>query len=142
MKSGWIAVVAVVGAVLAGCGPTEVGGEAGERLTSAASPLVTCSTTCWGGATLSCSGTKCSGADSVYVECDGAFQQCPSCEYFVGTSVNSYEEACSSALQSARDNAAEYCGPFGGGERSISRLCVHDANTPPYRGSYRVCCNT
>jgi hypothetical protein len=130
----------IVLGTLVACGTTETE-ERTEVLGSVSSALATCSTTCFDGSSVTCQGTRCSANDGVFVECDGIFWSCPPrCQSFIGTSEESYEQACENALQVAQQDGAAYCAPFGG-IKSVSRLCVRDANTPPFHGSYRVCCN-
>jgi hypothetical protein len=83
MMRGWIAVVALISAVLVGCGGVEADTDP-ETLGGISSALSTCSTTCPNGTTLSCTGTSCSASDGVSVQCDGTYQYCPpspSCAY-------------------------------------------------------------
>jgi hypothetical protein len=136
MMRNWMAVVGFVGAVLVGCGGTEAATD-GETLDTVAGALATCSTQCSTGVTLSCAGGTCSAQDGVSVQCDGAYQYCPSnCQWFTGVADTSYADACASALQ----QGTSYCAAHGG-TKSRSRLCVHDSNTPPYAGQYYFCCN-
>lgn len=67
-----------VAALLAGCGgPIETQAPE-ETLESVSSALVTCSTTCSSGTTLSCQGTTCSASNGTSVQCDGVYQYCAS----------------------------------------------------------------
>ncbi|QSQ27142.1 hypothetical protein JY651_20490 [Pyxidicoccus parkwayensis] len=57
------------------------------------------------------------------------------CWWFTCNSDFSYEEACAGALEAGTD----YCASRGGVD-SRSRLCAHNATTPPYQGNYLFCC--
>ncbi|MBN9682648.1 MULTISPECIES: hypothetical protein [unclassified Corallococcus] len=67
---------ALVIATMAACGGVE-SGDASEELGQVSGALSTCSTTCASGATVACSGNACSSVDGQYVQCDGAYQYCP-----------------------------------------------------------------
>ncbi len=84
MKRTLAVLAALFSLSLLGCGGTPV--EA-EPVGEVSQELVTCSTTCSGGQTLSCSGTTCSAVDNQSVTCDGVTTACacaglPSCSLY------------------------------------------------------------
>jgi hypothetical protein len=137
MVRAWLAVVVLLGAMQVGCGDTEARTDVEPPGSVHASNICSASTQCSDGTGRSCSGAvQCSASSGDFVQCDGSYQYCPVCRWMTGVSDNSYEEACAAALQSG----TEFCSSRGG-VKSTSRLCRLDANTPPYRGQYNVCCN-
>lgn len=93
MKRSLIAMAAFVSVSLLGCGLPTVDTEA-EELEAVSQELVTCTATCSGGQTVSCTGTTCSATEYQGVTCDGVFTSCsgtstclpslPTCDSFYG----------------------------------------------------------
>lgn len=71
-----LVMAAFVSLSLLGCGGSTATTES-EELSSAAQELTTCTATCSGGQTVSCSGTTCSAVDNSGVTCDGVSTACP-----------------------------------------------------------------
>ncbi len=104
MKQRWFPLVVLVGVVLVGCGGIEAAPE--EKLASTEQTLVTCSTHCDSGTTISCQGSSCSAQNGSYVQCDGSYTYCPVPDYCSGTaceavhgtycSVNGSQRGCCS----------------------------------------------
>ncbi|NVJ20756.1 MULTISPECIES: hypothetical protein [Myxococcus] len=67
---------ALVVSTLVACGGTAPV-EAPESLGQDSSALVSCSTECSTGPSLSCWGNSCSASNNSYVQCDGVYQYCP-----------------------------------------------------------------
>ncbi|WP_257455221.1 hypothetical protein [Archangium lipolyticum] len=140
MMRGWLAAVALAGAALVGCGGTEAEVDT-EAPGSTSSALVTCSSTCSNGTTISCSGESCSASNGSYVQCDGTYKYCSTtptsnCRLFTSTSDVSYDDACDSAIA----QGIAYCSSYGG-VKSQAPACLLNAEAPPYIASNRVCCN-
>lgn len=85
MNRRLVSLAVLVGAVLVGCGGTEVE-PSGEPLDSVSAALVTCTASCEYGGSVSCSGSTCSATQGSGVTCDGVTTACapaPTCtEYF------------------------------------------------------------
>ncbi|CAM3579034.1 hypothetical protein G4177_09580 [Corallococcus sp. ZKHCc1 1396] len=102
-----LAVIAALATVLGACGGMDTTEATAEALGQQSSALVSCSTMCSSGP-LSCTGTTCSAADGDHVQCDGAYQFCPttnptsctataSCRELIGTAcaqTNVWRECC------------------------------------------------
>jgi hypothetical protein len=65
----------LVWAVLVGCGGTET--LPPEEVGSVSEALVTCTATCEGAASVSCTGTTCTATQGSQVTCDGVRTSCP-----------------------------------------------------------------
>jgi hypothetical protein len=138
MKRIVFAVATLSFAVLLGCGGTEAPADS-ETLEGAESALVTCSTTCASGTTLSCTGNTCSAANQNHVQCDGNYQYCPppgQCQWFQATSWDSSEAACDAAKQ----QGTSYCAAYGG-VQSMGRMCLTTPDDNPYVAANYICCN-
>ncbi|WP_426756913.1 hypothetical protein [Myxococcus sp. Y35] len=75
MKQTFAVLAAVIASTLVACGGVEPV-ETQEQLGEDSSALVSCSTSCSDGSTLSCTGTTCSAADGDHVQCNGNYQYC------------------------------------------------------------------
>jgi hypothetical protein len=75
MKRSLLILATFVVSVVAGCGGTELD-QVEDSLAQSESALVTCSTTCPAGNTLTCTGTTCSATDADSVTCNGTTQYC------------------------------------------------------------------
>jgi len=92
----WMAMVAWMSW---GCGGTTPGGEPENALGEEQQALVSCSTSCPSGQSLSCWGSTCSAADASYVQCDGVYQYCQPTQPPLDCSLSS--ESCVSLLGTA-----------------------------------------
>ncbi|WP_338870981.1 hypothetical protein [Myxococcus stipitatus] len=101
MKLCWSVLSALVLSGLLACGGTEAP-EASDSLVQESSALVTCSTTCSNGSTVSCSGNTCSTIPGESVECDGFYRICVP------------DSACLFAGSACSSLAGKPCSPVGG----------------------------
>ncbi|MFP2958646.1 hypothetical protein ACLEPN_12550 [Myxococcus sp. 1LA] len=76
MKQTFAVLAALAVSTLVACGGVEAV-EPREELGQESSALVSCSTSCSNGTTLSCTGTTCSASDQDFVQCNGNYQYCP-----------------------------------------------------------------
>ncbi|NOK17251.1 hypothetical protein [Corallococcus carmarthensis] len=110
MKLSLAAMVTLVGLSLLGCGgpalEDTMGPEAEARTVS---QFGTCTATCAGGSSVSCTGTTCSSTDNQGVTCDGVFKGCasscgglPSCNLYSNqkcTTPNATKACCNPTTQ-------------------------------------------
>ncbi|MBN9686142.1 hypothetical protein JYJ93_27210 [Corallococcus sp. NCSPR001] len=79
MKLSLSALVTLVGLSLIGCGgPALDDSLTPEAEARTVSQFGTCTATCAGGTSVSCTGTTCSSTDNQGVTCDGVLTACPS----------------------------------------------------------------
>lgn len=127
MKHSVIVMAAFVGFSLLGCGgPTVESEELGE----VSQELTTCSATCSGGQTVSCTGTTCSATQYSGVTCDGVFTPCPS--------TYPPPPTCDHAPVSCYDIQGDKC--FGSGTSSRRNCCDGEYNSWCVCSSGRYVC--
>jgi hypothetical protein len=140
MMRSVFAVAALSFTVLLGCGGSEAPVDS-DALGSVESELVTCSTTCANGSTLSCTGNTCSAVNEDHVQCDGNYQYCPpadhvQCQWFRAESWDSSAAACNAA----KADGTSYCAAYGG-VQSMGRACLITPDDSPYVAANYICCN-
>jgi len=83
MKRAFVMMVAVLGMSLLGCGGADDLAASTDEVVSSdevqdvSQELVTCTATCYGGTSVSCTGTTCSYINFQSVTCDGVVTNCP-----------------------------------------------------------------
>lgn len=78
MTRSLVVMAAFVGLSLLGCGgATEASGPEAGELSAVSQEVTTCTATCSGGQTVSCTGNACSALDNDGVTCDGVYTPCP-----------------------------------------------------------------
>ncbi|MCP3169823.1 hypothetical protein [Myxococcus qinghaiensis] len=107
MKLSLTVLSALVVSGLLACGGTDAV-EAQEPLAQEESALVTCTTTCPNGTTVSCQGNTCNTYPGESVECDGFHNICPI----------SLPSICLQPQSACSTVAGKPCAPAGSGTRS------------------------
>ncbi|QQR45333.1 hypothetical protein JKA73_04130 [Myxococcus xanthus] len=116
MKQTFAVLAALAVSTLVACGGVEAV-EPQEELGQESSALVSCSTECTTGPSLSCWGTTCSASNNHYVQCDGNYQYCPTTPP-PPLDCSLSREACVNVLGLA-------CSPSG----STRKCCIEDMPT-------------
>ncbi|MBN8471471.1 hypothetical protein JYJ95_33615 [Corallococcus exiguus] len=110
MKLSLAAMATFIGFSLLGCGgPALEDTLAPEAEARTVSQLATCTATCAGGTSVSCTGTTCTSTNDQGVTCDGVFSACqpscsglPSCSLYVNkrcTTPNATKDCCNATTQ-------------------------------------------
>lgn len=100
MKQSLGILAALLFSALTACGAPPPA-EAPEPLGEESSALVSCSTSCPSGPSLSCWGNSCSASNNAFVQCDGIYQYCTTtqppldCSYSREACVNVLGQSCS-----------------------------------------------
>ncbi|NTX04423.1 MULTISPECIES: hypothetical protein [Myxococcus] len=120
MKRAIVMMAAVLGVSLMGCGGADLatpnGEVVSEEVQDVSQELVTCTATCYGGTSVSCTGTTCSYVNNQSVTCDGVVHYCPPticpgtyrpCFSLSGRRCSQHEPCC-------RGDVESYCACYNG----------------------------
>jgi hypothetical protein len=106
MNRRLLSLAVLVGAVLVGCGGTELPSQETpaqvEETGTVSEALVTCSTSCRLASSISCTGSTCSAANGS-VTCDGVTTYCPPPEPF--------PTECTATMPDCTGQHGSYCAP-------------------------------